>query len=65
MHHLKLNKKHQSNKQNVLCRSTLEEEVETLLKDIRFVQNCLDDEATFRAESVGTITREPTLSGKV
>ncbi|XP_052256460.1 uncharacterized protein LOC127861822 [Dreissena polymorpha] len=46
-------------------RSTLEEEVETLLKDIRFLQNCLDDEATFRAESVGTITREPTLSGKV
>ncbi|KAL4236649.1 Coiled-coil domain-containing protein [Mactra antiquata] len=42
-------------------RSTLEEEIETLLKDITFLQNCLDEEATFRAESTGTLTREPTL----
>lgn len=43
-------------------RQTLEEETETLKRDINFLQNCLDDEATFRAESVGTLTREPTLS---
>ncbi|XP_052777772.1 uncharacterized protein LOC128215088 [Mya arenaria] len=43
-------------------RGTMEEEVETLLKDIHFLQGCLDDEATFRAESVGTISREPTLT---
>lgn len=43
-------------------RCTLEEEVEMLLRDISFLQNCLDDEATFRAESSGTLTREPTLT---
>lgn len=48
-----------------LYRSTLEEEIETLLRDIHFLQNCLDDEATFRAESSGTLTREPTLSGYI
>jgi hypothetical protein len=39
------------------------EEIETLLRDISFLQSCLDEEATFRAESTGTLTREPTLSG--
>ncbi|XP_053395659.1 uncharacterized protein LOC123525787 [Mercenaria mercenaria] len=43
-------------------RSTMEEEIETLLRDINFLQSCLDDEATFRAESTGTLSREPTLS---
>ena len=33
------------------------------MRDINFLQGCLDDEATFRAESVGTLTREPTLTG--
>ncbi|XP_060596231.1 uncharacterized protein LOC132750299 [Ruditapes philippinarum] len=43
-------------------RSTMVEEIETLLRDISFLQSCLDEEATFRAESTGTLTREPTLS---
>ena len=34
------------------------------MRDINFLQGCLDDEATFRAESVGTLTREPTLTGR-
>jgi hypothetical protein len=34
-------------------RSTIEEEVETLLRDIRFLYECIDDEATFRAEKQG------------
>ena len=47
----------------LLFRQTLEEETETLMRDINFLQGCLDDEATFRAESVGTLSREPTLTG--
>lgn len=43
-------------------RETLEEEIETLLRDIGFLQNCLDEEATFRAEVTGTLSREPTLT---
>lgn len=42
-------------------RSTIEEEVETLLRDIRFLYECIDDEATFRAEKQGTLSREPTI----
>ncbi|CAH1774305.1 unnamed protein product [Owenia fusiformis] len=41
-------------------RETLEEEISQLLKDITFLQNCLDDESQFRLDK--TITREPTLS---
>ncbi|KAJ8306152.1 hypothetical protein KUTeg_016697 [Tegillarca granosa] len=43
-------------------RKTLEEEIETLHRDIRFLYDCLDEEADYRAESEGTITREPTIS---
>lgn len=42
-------------------RSTLEEEIETLLRDIRFLYECIDNEAEFRAEKIGTISREPTI----
>lgn len=45
-------------------RSTIEEEVETLLRDIRFLYECIDDEATFRAEKQGTLSREPTIQGR-
>lgn len=43
-------------------RCTLEEETRTLLKDIKFLQDCLDDEATYRAEVQGTFSREPTIA---
>lgn len=42
-------------------RSTLEEENEILLRDIRFLYECIDDEAEFRAEKQGTVSREPTI----
>jgi hypothetical protein len=45
-------------------RSTIEEEVETLLRDIRFLYECIDDEATFRAEKQGILSREPTIQGR-
>jgi len=48
----------------LVFRATLEEEVETLMRDINFLHGCLDDEASFRAESIGTLTREPTLTGQ-
>lgn len=47
-----------------ICRKTIEEEIETLHRDIRFLYDCLDEEADYRAESEGTITREPTISGR-
>ncbi|XP_060075904.1 coiled-coil domain-containing protein 24-like [Ylistrum balloti] len=43
-------------------RSTLEEETRMLLKDIKFLQDCLEDEATYRAEVQGTFSREPTIA---
>ncbi|XP_041359160.1 coiled-coil domain-containing protein 24-like [Gigantopelta aegis] len=43
-------------------RSTLQEEVNLLLEDINFLQQCLDDEASFRAGGGLTLTREPTLT---
>ncbi|XP_033738128.1 coiled-coil domain-containing protein 24-like [Pecten maximus] len=43
-------------------RSTLEEETRMLLKDIKFLQECLEDEATYRAEVQGTFSREPTIA---
>ncbi|BFY99894.1 hypothetical protein BsWGS_02934 [Bradybaena similaris] len=44
-------------------RSTLEREVDQLMKDIQFLQSCLDSEADFRDSSAPSlISREPTLS---
>ncbi|XP_062600729.1 sodium-dependent lysophosphatidylcholine symporter 1-like [Saccostrea cucullata] len=40
----------------------LEDEINTLLKDIQFLYECLDEEATYRAETQGTISREPTIA---
>ena len=50
---------------DVCCvfRSTLQEEVNLLLEDISFLQQCLDDEASFRAGGGLTLAREPTLTG--
>ncbi|XP_033111029.1 coiled-coil domain-containing protein 24-like [Anneissia japonica] len=45
-------------------RSSLAEETARLLNDIRFLQNCLEEEKDFRCQSAMTMTikREPTLS---
>nr|XP_006825597.1 PREDICTED: coiled-coil domain-containing protein 24-like [Saccoglossus kowalevskii] len=39
----------------------LEDEVEMLLRDITFLQNCLEEESDFRCQSVMSISREPTI----
>lgn len=44
-------------------REYLEDEISTLLKDIQFLYECLDEEAMYRAETQGTYTREPTIAG--
>lgn len=44
-------------------REYLEDEIGTLLKDIQFLYECLDEEAMYRAETQGTYTREPTIAG--
>ncbi|CAG5117785.1 unnamed protein product [Candidula unifasciata] len=44
-------------------RSTLEREVDQLMKDIQFLQSCLDSEADFRdSPAPNPFSREPTLS---
>ncbi|XP_070563795.1 coiled-coil domain-containing protein 24-like [Ptychodera flava] len=43
-------------------RLTLEDEIQTLLRDIAFLQDCLEEESDFRAKSVMSVHREPTLS---
>ncbi|XP_048761894.2 sodium-dependent lysophosphatidylcholine symporter 1-like [Ostrea edulis] len=43
-------------------KSYLEDEISTLLKDIQFLYECLDEEATYRAEIHGTFSREPTIA---
>ena len=50
---------------SVSYRETLGDEIETLLNDIQFLYECLDDEATYRAETQGTYSREPTIAGEV
>ena len=44
-------------------RETLEEEINQLMKDVDFLQHCMDDEADYRCQS--RVGGEPTLTGIV